>query len=342
MSAATKPLDTLSASTERAPMRALLQSGYGSVDVLAMGETAPPRPGEGEVLIRVHGAGLDRGTWHLMTGRPYLMRVMGFGFSAPKNPVPGLDVAGVVVEVGAKVRRFRVGDAVFGVARGSFAELACAREDKLSIKPARLSFEEAAVLGISGMTAIQALTNGGSIEGQRVLVVGASGGVGSYAVQIAKALGATVTGVCSASKVERVRALGADEVIDYRARDFADGTTRYDLILDIGGNTPVARFRRAMTPTGRLVFVGGEGAGDWTGGFGRQILAMLTGLFVKQRFGMLMNEEHHRWLDRLTELVEQGELRPLIDRTIPIEEVPAAMRDLEQGRVTGKVAIRVR
>lgn len=340
MEATIKPMNSTSARAER-PMRALLQSGYGSFEVLRLGERARPSPGLGEVLIEVRAAGLDRGTWHMMTGRPYLMRVMGFGFSAPKNPVPGLDVAGVVLEVGPQVTRFRPGDEVFGIAQGSFAELSVAREDKLAKKPSNLSFEEAAVLGVSGVTAQGALDAGALQAGERVLIVGASGGVGSLAVQQAKALGAEVTGVCSTAKVERVRALGADRIIDYRQQDFADGTIRYDLILDIGGNTPLRRLRRALTPTGRLVFVGGENGGDWTAGFGRQLGAFALAPFVKQRFIMLMNKEHYSGLERLAALVLEGKLRPLIDRRIGLAAVPDALRALEAGEVSGKVAIEV-
>lgn len=340
MEATIKPMNSTTAQAER-PMRALLQSGYGSFEVLRLGERERPSPGPGEVLIEVRAAGLDRGTWHMMTGRPYLMRVMGFGFSAPKNPVPGLDVAGVVLEVGPQVTRFRPGDEVFGIAQGSFAELSVAREDKLAKKPSSLSFEEAAVLGVSGLTAQGALDAGAPKPGERVLIIGASGGVGSLAVQQAKALGAEVTGVCSTAKVERVRALGADRVIDYRQQDFADGTVRYDLILDIGGNTPVGRLRRALTPTGRLVFVGGENGGDWTGGFGRQLWALCLAPFVKQRFIMLMNKEHYTGLERLAALALEGKLRPLVDRSIGLAAIPDALRALEAGEVSGKVAIKV-
>jgi NADPH:quinone reductase-like Zn-dependent oxidoreductase len=260
--------------TKGGAMRAILQSGYGSTEVLRLGTAERPTPREGEVLVHVHAAGLDRGTWHLMTGRPYLMRIMGFGFSAPKNPVPGLDLAGTVVEVGAKVTRFRAGDAVFGIGEGSFAEYARAREDKLAHKPASLTYEQAAVLGVSGITALQGLRHSGEVRaGERVLIIGASGGVGTYAVQLAKAFGAEVTGVCSTAKLELVRSIGADHVIDYTQSDFADGARQYDLIVDIGGNTPLRRLRRALTPTGRLVFVGGEHGGDWSAGFGRQLRA---------------------------------------------------------------------
>ena len=215
-------------------MRAIVQDGYGDVGVLRLAEIDTPDLAAGEVLVQVRAAGLDRGTWHLMTGQPYLMRLMGFGLRRPKNRVPGLDVAGTVAAVGAEVTRFRPGDDVFGIARGSFAEYAAAREDKLAHKPADLSFAQAAVVPISASTALQGLRDAGRIEaGQHVLVIGASGGVGTYAVQLAKAFGAHVTGVCSTAKADLVRSIGADDVIDYTRQDFADDGHRYDLILDV-------------------------------------------------------------------------------------------------------------
>ena len=324
------------------PMRAIVQTGYGSSDVLALGTAARPAPQAGEVLVRVHAAGIDRGTWHLMTGRPYLMRLMGFGFFAPKNPVPGLDLAGEVVQVGPGVSRFRVGDAVFGIGQGSFAEYACARESKLAPMPEGWSWEQGAVLAVSGGTAFQALTQTGALQArERVLIIGASGGVGSYAVQLAKALGAEVTGVASTSKLALVRSLGADHVIDYLTSDFAANSLKYDLILDIGGNTPLRRLRRALTPTGRVVFVGGEHGGDWTAGFGRIIGALLLAPFVKQRFAMQVTKEHFSTLEQLTVFARAGQLRPSIDRQITLAAVPGALRDLEAGRVRGKVAVSI-
>lgn len=323
------------------PMHALLQSGYGGTEVLRRGTTAIPKPADGEVLVEVHAAAIDRGTWHMMTGRPYLMRVMGFGFRAPKQPVAGLDLAGTVVALGSGVTRFRVGDRVFGIGRGSFAQYSCARQDKLAVIPGDASFEDAAVLGVSGITALQAIDAGSLRAGERVLVIGASGGVGVYAVQIARALGAIVTGVCSTAKVEVVRSLGADHVIDYRTQDFTVGEARYDLVLDLGGNTPLAQLRRTMTDAGRLVFVGGENGGDWTAGFGRPLLAMLLGMFVKQRFVMLASKEHHTFLERVAALHDAGKLRAVIDRRIGLDEVGAAIGDLEAGRVTGKIAVRI-
>jgi NADPH:quinone reductase-like Zn-dependent oxidoreductase len=339
-SAAT-PATTADASlAARAPMRAVLQSTYGSSDVLRVGTTARPRPSDDEVIVRVHAAGVARGDWHMMTGRPYLMRVMGFGFSAPKSPVAGMDVAGTVVEIGAKATRFAVGDEVFGVAHGAFAEYAAAREGKLARKPASVSFEDAAVSAVSGITALQALRDAGHLApGQRVLVVGASGGVGTFAVQLARAMGAEVDGVCSASKMELVRSLGAREVFDYAKGGFTDGTRRWDLVLDVGGNTALALLRRALTPTGRLVFVGGEHGGDWTAGFGRPLGAMLLGLFVKQRFAMHATREVAVDIEHVARYLERGALKPPIDRRIGLDGVSAALRDLEAGRVRGKIVV---
>jgi NADPH:quinone reductase-like Zn-dependent oxidoreductase len=322
-------------------MRAIVQEAYGA-DVLRLGQAARPSIGDDEVLVRVGAAGLDRGTWHMMTGRPYLMRVIGFGFRRPKNAVAGLDVAGTVVATGASVTRFAPGDEVFGIARGSFAELAAAREDKLARKPANLSFEQAAVVPVSALTAHQALCEVGRLRaGQQVLVTGASGGVGSYAVQLAKALGATVTAVASTGKLDLVRSLGADHVVDYTREDFADGGRRYDLVVDIAGNPRLSRLRRALTPTGTAVIVGGESGGRWTGGFGRTLRAPLVSLFVGQRLAMVTSRESGAVLETLTPMIESGALLPSIDRTYPLEQVPAAMEHLVAGRVRGKVAIRV-
>jgi NADPH:quinone reductase-like Zn-dependent oxidoreductase len=324
-------------------MRAIVQSGYGSADALRLEETERPTMGAAEVLVRVHAAGLDRGTWHQMAGRPYAMRLMGFGLRRPKNPVPGLDVAGTVAAVGANVTRFRVGDEVFGISRGSFAEYACAREDKLARRPANLTFDQAAVVAVSGLTALQSVRDVGRVEaGQHVLILGASGGVGTFAVQIAKASGAEVTGVCSTAKTDLVRAVGADHVIDYTREDFAKGPERYDLILDIGGNSPLSRLRRALTPTGTLVLVGGEDGDRWIGGMDRPLRALALSPFVRQRLTMKTPKEHYADLERLAELVEAGELIPTIDQTYPLHEVPAAMRHLEAGTARGKLVISVR
>jgi len=322
-------------------MRAIVQDSYGSAEVLRSAQIDRPRIAEHEVLLRVHAAGLDRGTWHLMTGTPYLMRIIGFGFRRPKNRVPGVDVAGMVVAVGSAVTKFRVGDEVFGMSRGSFAEYAAAREDKLAAKPANASFEQAATVGISGGTALQALEAGRLQLGQRVLIIGASGGVGSYAVQLAKAAGAEVTGVCSTEKLDLVTDLGADHVVDYTREDFADGVHHYDLIIDIAGNSPLSRLRRALTPTGTAVIIGGESKGNVTGGIDRQLRAMLLTPFIGQRLTGLASKERASDSEVLAEHIAAGTVTPSIDRTYPLDQVPAAMRHLEAGTVKGKIAITI-
>jgi NADPH:quinone reductase-like Zn-dependent oxidoreductase len=323
-------------------MRALVQDAYGSTDVLRLEEVARPTPAPDEVLVRVHAAGLDRGTWHLLTGQPYLLRILGFGLRQPKNRVPGRDVSGTVVDVGSSVTRFAVGNEVYGISRGSYAEYAVAREDKLAPKPANLSFEEAAVVPVSGITALQALRDAGLVRaGQRVLVIGASGGVGSYAVQLAKALGAEVTGVASTAKLDLVRSLGADHVIDYTREDFADGATRYDLVLDIGGSARIRRLRRALARRGTLVIVGGEDGGAVTGGLGRQLRAIVLSPFVRQRLTMLVNKERASDLTPLTELIEADRLAPSLERSYPLHQAPEALRRLAAGTVRGKLAITV-
>lgn len=325
----------------QATMRAIVGRTYGSADVLHLTQLAPPQIADNDVLVKVHAAGLDRGTWHLMTGLPYLGR-LALGLRAPKQPVPGLDLAGTVVAVGAAVTRFEVGDAVFGIGRGSFAQYAAAREDKLARKPANLTFEQAAVVPVSGLTALHGVRDAGRVAaGQRVLVIGASGGVGTYAVQLAKAFGADVTGVCSTAKVDLVRSLGADHVLDYTKDDFADGAQRYDLVLDIGGRSRLARLRRALVSQGTLVIVGGEGGGRLTGGFGRQLRALALSPFVSQRLTMLLPKEHYADLERLSDLIEAGTLAPRIDRTYPLAEAPDAMRHLVAGQARGKISITI-
>lgn len=320
-------------------MKAVTQDRYGSAEVLRLTEVARPEIGDREVLVQVHAAGLDRGTEHLMTGKPYLMRLFT-GLRGPRNPVLGRDLAGTVTAVGSAVTRFAVGDEVYGTASGSFAEYAAAREDRLALKPRTLSFAHAAAVPVSAGTALQAVEAGRVRPGQTVLVVGASGGVGSYAVQLAKAAGAEVTGVCSATKVDLVTALGADHVIDYTREDFTDGPSRYDVILDIGGSTPVGRLRRALAPRGTVVFVGGENAGDLTG-MGRQLRGVLLSLVVRQRLTLLAAKERAAHLERLTDLIETGVLTPSVDRSFPLEDAPHAMRLLERGAVRGKVSITI-
>jgi NADPH:quinone reductase-like Zn-dependent oxidoreductase len=288
----------------------------------------------------VHAAGLDRGTEHVMTGKPYAAR-LAFGIRRPRNPVLGRDVAGTVAEVGSSVTRFAVGDEVYGIAAGSFAEYACARESKLARKPANLSFEQAAVVPVSAATALRALTDAGRVQaGQTVLVLGASGGVGSYAVQLAKAFGAEVTGVASSAKQDLVSSLGADHVLDYSRQDFADSGRRYDLVLDIGGTPSLARLRRALAPRGTVVFVGGEQAGNLTG-MGRQVRGALLSPFLRQRLVLLAAKERADDFDRLTDLIESGKVLPSLDSSYPLEQAPAAVRRLEAGEVRGKLAITV-
>jgi len=268
------------------------------------------------------------------------LRILGFGFRRPKNRVPGLDVSGVVVAVGAAVTRFNIGEEVYGISRGSFAEYAAVREDKLAHKPQELSFEEAAVVPISAGTALQALTDAGQVEaGQSVLVLGASGGVGTYAVQLAKAFGAEVTGVSSPAKQDLVRSLGADHVLDYTRADFADGSRRYDLILDLGGNPSLSRLRRALEPGGTAVIVGGEEGGAVTGGFGRSLRAPLVSPLLRRRLKMLASKERASDLERILPFLESGQVVPSIDRSYPLDQAREAMQHLEAGRARGKVAI---
>jgi NADPH:quinone reductase-like Zn-dependent oxidoreductase len=329
------------AETAERTMQAIVQDGYGAADVLRVTRTARPEITDNEVLLRVHAAGLDRGAWHFMTGRPLAMR-LAVGLRRPKQPVLGREVAGTVVAVGSGVTRFRVGDEVFGIGRGTFAEYAAAREDKLARKPVNITFEQAAVVTVSALTALQALTDVGHLKpGQKVLIIGASGGVGSYAVQLAKSFGAEVTGVCSTAKLDLVRSLGAEHVVDYTRDDFADGTHRYDLILDIAGNPSPTRLRRALTPKGTAVIVGGEAGGSLTGGLDRQVRAKALSLFVGQRLTGMLCKERAVDLERLGELIEAGQVTPSIGRTFPLAQAADAMRLLDDGKARGKIAITV-
>jgi NADPH:quinone reductase-like Zn-dependent oxidoreductase len=322
-------------------MKAITQETYGSTDVLEFRDLDDPVLGENDVLMRIKAAGVEIGTWHVMAGKPYLLRIMGFGLRKPKVLVRGRDAAGVVEAVGKNVTRFKPGDEVFGTADGSFAEYASAPEARLALMPANLTFEQAAVVPISGGTALQGLRKGNIQPGQRVLVVGASGGVGSFAVQIAKAFGAEVTGVSSAAKMDFVRSLGADDVIDYTGEDFADGTRHWDLILDTGGRRSLSDLRRALTPKGTLVIVGGEGGGNVLGGFDRNLRSGLVSMFVSQRLTMLASKELGEDFDALRELIEAGKVTPVIDRTYPLIEAPDAIRYVMEGHARGKVAITV-
>ncbi len=320
-------------------MKVIVQDAYGSAEVLRLGEIERPEVADHEVLLRVVAAGVDRGAWHLMTGVPYVMRI-GTGLRAPRAPVPGSNVAGRVEIVGKAVTRFRPGDEAYGTCKGAFAEYACAREDRLAPKPAHLTFEQAAVVPHGGFAALQALRDHGKVQpGQKVLIVGASGAVGSVAVQLAKALGAEVTGVCRTAKVEMVRALGMDHVIDYTRDDFAEGA-HYDLILGIGGNAPLSRIRRALARTGTLVIVGGEGGGRWTG-MGRQIRAQMLSPFVGQKLGTFIAKQNAKDLLVLNELIESGKVTPIIDRVYALSDAPDAVRYLESGQARGRIVVTV-
>ena len=323
-------------------MKAIVQDTYGSTDVLELREFERPGIAVDEVLVRVHAAGVDRGVWHLMTGLPYPVRLAGYGFRAPKTSVPGSDLAGIVEAVGNAVTRFQPGDEVFGIGKGAFAEYAPALESKLASKPANLTFEHAATVPVSGLTALQGLRDHGRVEqGQKVLIIGASGGVGTFAVQLAKAFDAEVTGVCSTAKVDMVRTIGADHVIGYTREDFATGGQRFDVILDIGGNAPLSRLRRALAPKGTLVIVGGETGGRWLGGYDRQLRAVLLSRFVGQDLRTFICSENADDLLVLKEFIEAGEITPVVDRAYLLREAAQAIGYLEQGHARGKVVITV-
>jgi len=323
-------------------MKAIVQDRYGTApeDVLRTAEIARPVIADDEILVRVHAASVDRGTWHLMAGLPYPLRIATFAFRAPKAPNPGLSLAGTVESVGRKVTGLAPGDEVYGTGDGSFAQYARARAAKLAPKPASLSFEQAAAVPVSASTALQAVRDHALVQaGQQVLIVGASGGVGTFAVQIAKASGAEVTGVCSTGKVDTVRSIGADHVIDYTREDI--GAQRYDAILDIGGNRRLSRLRRALTPRGRLVIVGGETGGRWLGGSERQLRALLLSPLVSQKLGTFIASQNSADLEVLRHLVDSGKIAPVVDRAYPLSETPAAIRYLQEGRARGKVVITI-
>lgn len=323
-------------------MKAIVQDRYGSADVLEFRDIAEPIVGENDVLVRVYAAGCGPDVWHVMTGMPYMARPV-IGLRRPKLAVRGWDLAGTVEAVGKNVSDFTVGDEVMGTGDGSFAELVATQPDKLVPKPSNLTFDQAAAIPVSGTTALRAVRDEGSVQsGQRVLVIGAAGGVGSLVVQIAKALGAEVTGVSSTSKTDLVRSIGADEVIDYTRDDFTDGSRHWDLIVDTAGRRPLRQLRRALTPKGTLVVVGGDGGGRWTGGFFRGILrGPLVSLFVGQRLRGLATKIQKEDLLTLVEMIEAGTITPVIDRTYPLIEAPDAVRHLEQGHAAGKIVITV-
>lgn len=320
-------------------MAAVVQDRYGSADVLQLRTIERPRPRADEVIVRVRAAGVDFGVWHLMEGMPYAVR-LATGLRRPRNPVRGLELAGTVEQVGSEVTAFAPGDEVFGIGEGSFAEYARASESKLVHKPAGLAFDEAAVVPVSATTALVGLRAAQVQPGQRVLIIGAGGGVGSYAVQLARALGAEVTGVCSTSKLDWVRSLGAAHVIDYTREDVTQGDRKYDAIIDLAGRRSVSALRRALTPTGTLVILGGEGGGRWLG-MGRQVWSQVVGLTSRQKFRSPLALVNQADLVVLKEMLEAGKLSAVVDRRYPLSEVPTAVRALAAGHSRGKSVITI-
>ena len=324
-------------------MKAIVQDRFGSADVLELRDVPDPVVGPDDVLVEVRAAGCGPDVWHIMTGKPYFVRAMP-GFRKMNVGVRGRDVAGRVEAVGANVADLRPGDEVMGVVEGSFAEFATGTPEKLVRKPERLTFEQAAAAPISGLTAVQALRDVARLQpGQTVVVIGAAGGVGTLAVQIAKAYGAgRVTAVCSGPKADLVRSLGADDVIDYTREDVTDGTRTWNVIVDCAGRRPLRHLSRALTRGGTLAIVGGDGGGNWTGGFFRQILrAPLLSPFVGRHLKPVIATEPHADLEALRELIEAGSVTPVVDRTFALNEAADAVRYLEQGHAAGKVVVTV-
>ncbi len=326
---------------QAATMRAIIHDQYGSPDVLKLQEVTKPNIGDSDVLVRVRAAGVNPADWAIMNGLPYIARPV-YGLRRPKNPVRGTDVAGEVEAVGAKVTRFRPGDAVFGWCAGSFAGYAVASEDALALKPANLTFEQAAAVPMAGLVALQALRDHGNVRaGQKVLINGASGGIGTVAVQIAKALGANVTGVCSTRNVDMVRSIGADHVVDYTLEDFTRGGQQYDVILDNVGNHTLSHLRRALTPTGTLVPNGGSFANRWFAGGGRVLSALVLSRFVRHRLRPFLVSPKLADLVVLKELIEAGKLTPVLDHAYPLTETHRAISHVGGGHAQGKVVITV-
>jgi NADPH:quinone reductase-like Zn-dependent oxidoreductase len=324
-------------------MKAITQDKYGSADVLQLRDVAQPAPGKDEVLVKVRAAGVDPGVWICMTGRPYAARA-AFGLTKPKVAVRGRALAGVVTAVGAGVQRFQPGDEVYGTSLGgTFAEYTVTNGQRLAPKPAALSFEQAAAVPISGVTALESVRDGGQVQaGQRVMIIGAAGGIGSFAVQIATALGARVTGVCSAGKADLVRSLGAEDVIDYTRDEVDRDGPRYDVIIDTAGCRPLSLLRRALTPRGTLVLAGGgHDAGGLLGGYTRQLRAPLVSAFVTQRLRPLASRERAADLEELGSLIESGKVTPVVDRTYSLADAPEAIRYLAEGHASGKIVISI-
>ncbi|MGD8895966.1 MAG: NAD(P)-dependent alcohol dehydrogenase [Acidobacteriota bacterium] len=322
-------------------MKAIVRYEYGSTDVLELEDIDKPLVEDNDVLVRVHAAGANPLDWHDMRGLPYFLR-MGTGLLRPKNRVLGVDIAGQVEAVGRSVTQFQPGDEVFGVCKGAFAEYVRGGEDLLLPKPARLTFEQAAALPVAALTALQGLRDRGQVQpGQRVLIVGASGGVGTFAVQIAKSLGAEVTGVCSTRNVDLVRSIGADHVIDYTQKDFTRTGRPYDLMVDMAGTRSLSDCRRALTPRGTYVVVGAP-SGRWLTGPDRFIKALVLSPFVSQRIVPFVTTANKEDLGVLKDLVEAGKVTPVVDGSYRLAEVPEAIRYLEEGHARGKVVITVR
>ena len=329
------------------PMKAIVYCDYGLAN-LKLEEVEKPVPNDDQILVRVRAASVNPYDWHFIEGTPKIMRAMGVGLRKPKDTRVGVDFAGTVEAVGknpAAAGQFKPGDEVFGGKGGAFADYVCPRAGRaVALKPANITFEQAASVNIAGITALQALRDKGKVQsGQKVLINGASGGVGTFAVQIAKSLGADVTGVCSTRNVDLVRSLGADHVIDYTKEDFTKTGQRYDVILDNVGNQPLLSFRRALIPKGKYVMIGGGGPNDQglIGPLFRPIKAMLLSPFVSQEMGMFMADTNQKDLAVLADLMQSGKVKPVIDRTYKLSEVPAAIAYLEQGHARGKVVITV-
>ncbi len=324
------------------PMKAVMHRCYGSPDVLRLEAIQKPTPADNEVLVRIHAAAVNPLDWHYMRGKPYIMR-METGLGAPRNARLGVDFGGTVEAIGKNVTRFKPGDEVFGGKYGAFAEYVSVAEDgALALKPANLTFEQASSVGIAGITALQALRDGGGIQpGQKILINGASGGVGTFAVQVAKSLGAEVTGVCSTRNVEMVRSLGADHVVDYTKEDYAKGGERYDVILDNVGNRSLSDNRRVLSRKGKYVLVGGGGpdAGPWIGVFAGPIKALVLSWFVSQDMGLFMADMNQKDLTILGDLMQAGKVTPVIDRSYRLDDIAEAMSYLEKGHARGKVVI---
>ena len=334
---ACEPAPVLGDDTER--MKAIVYRCYGSPDVLALEEVAKPTPEDNEVLIKVKAASVNPLDWHYMRGSPYLMR-LGTGIGAPEDTRLGVDFAGTVEAVGEMVTRFKTGDEVFGGRTGAFAEYVIIPDDRaLVLKPDNITFEQAASVPIAGITALQALRDKGQIKpGQKVLINGASGGVGTFAVQIAKSAGAEVTGVCSTRNIEMVRSIGADHVIDYTKEDYTESDERYDLIIDNVGNRSLSANRRVMTDEGIFVMVGGS-KGDWIGPLMRPVKAMMLSPFVDQEFILILATMNRDDLATLSELMQAGKVVPVLDRSYQLSDVPDAIRYSEEGHARGKIVI---